>query len=70
MNVYCLDCDAEIALNADIALWDEVTCTVCGNVMQVISLDPLELDYGVDTWDDADNWDDQDEPEDESESAA
>jgi transcription elongation factor Elf1 len=68
VNVTCLECDAEVAVSPDVALWAEITCAACGLVMEVINLDPLELDYALDDewdeesgWEDEEAWDDVDE---------
>jgi lysine biosynthesis protein LysW len=44
---YCPDCEQEIDLGARPREGQEVTCPNCGIYLEVISLDPLELDWAV-----------------------
>ena len=46
--VDCLDCGAELALIGAIDLGQQVTCPECGTVMEVVGLDPIEVDWVYD----------------------
>jgi alpha-aminoadipate carrier protein LysW len=63
----CPDCDAEINLGADPRLGQKITCPNCEVELEVVSLDPLELNWDVseseDEWDD--DWDDDDGDDDD-----
>ena len=41
----CLDCGAELILVGAIDLGHKVTCPECGTVMEVVGLDPMEVDW-------------------------
>jgi alpha-aminoadipate carrier protein LysW len=54
----CIDCDARFKLNPAPRLGQIITCPECGTELEVISLDPLELDWAYyDEYDDDDDWD-------------
>jgi alpha-aminoadipate carrier protein LysW len=60
-SAYCPDCDGRIALNPHATVGQRVTCPNCDSDLEVISVDPLELDWAYDwSWDD-----DEDEEEDD-----
>ena len=60
-TAYCPDCDGRITLNPHAVVGQRVTCTHCDSDLEVISVDPLELDWAYDwSWDD-----DEDEEEDD-----
>ena len=52
----CPDCGAPVQLGKTAKEGHQIECSECGAVLEVISLDPPELDYA--DWDD---WDDEDE---------
>lgn len=59
-TVYCPDCDEKIVLNPYIRLGRKLECPHCDADLEVISLDPLELDLVYD-WsfeedEDEDDW--------------
>jgi lysine biosynthesis protein LysW len=59
-RAYCPDCDGRIALNPA-RMGQKITCPHCDADLEVISTDPLELDWVYD-WE----WDeDEDEDEDD-----
>lgn len=64
-KAYCLNCDEAISvLNPRIGA--TVICPECGAEMEVISVNPLELDFPLDEdWEDDEEWEDEDEWEDE-----
>jgi hypothetical protein len=59
-STYCPDCDERIVLNPKPQVGRKITCPHCEADLEVISTEPLELDWSYD-WD----WDeDEDEEED------
>lgn len=44
----CPNCDARFQLDEEVRLWSRVTCPECGADLEVIELDPLELDFYMD----------------------
>jgi hypothetical protein len=68
--IHCLSCDGEIRIG-DPRPGAKITCPECGDVLEIVGTDPLEVDYPADDdWDDGsqndqdwdeDEWDDQDE---------
>lgn len=60
-TVYCLDCDRKIVLNLAHKPGDSVSCTSCGAEFEIVSMDPPELEWLYEDYDDA--YDD-DEPSD------
>jgi len=64
-RVSCPDCDGRIDLNPNPELGQKVICPHCDAELEVIGLDPLEVDWVEDwTWDD-DEDDDYDEDDDD-----
>ena len=59
-TVYCPDCDTRITLNPHVRLGQRFRCYECDAELEVISVDPLEVDW-ADIWDD----DDQDQDDDD-----
>lgn len=57
----CPDCDADVHVDTDSDKGDMVTCDECGTTLEVVGLDPVELDIVDDDEDDAA---DEDEEED------
>lgn len=45
---YCLDCDHEIELGFTLTMGQRVKCPNCGVVLEIISTDPIELDWVYD----------------------
>ena len=58
---YCPDCDGQITLH-HARLGQKVVCPYCDTQLEVIDLEPLELDWAVD-WPDEDEWADEREAE-------
>ena len=65
-NVYCPDCDGKIVINPRVQLGQKLVCPHCDAELEVISADPVELDWAYDwSWDeDEDNDEDEDEDDD------
>ncbi|MDD3827779.1 MAG: lysine biosynthesis protein LysW [Anaerolineae bacterium] len=61
-DAYCPDCDGKIVLPPDVKLSQKLTCPHCEAELEVISLDPVELDWAYD-WE----WDEEEEEEEEEE---
>jgi len=60
----CPGCDTKIYFHRPPKLGDFVSCTECGDMVEVINLAPLTLDWSID--DDDDVWlDDDDDNDDE-----
>ena len=45
---YCLDCEREIDLGSSPTLKQRITCPHCDVKLEVINVDPLELDWVYD----------------------
>ena len=56
MSPTCPDCGTNVQLGKTVKQGHQIECPDCGTVLEVISLDPLELDYA--DWDD---WDDEED---------
>ena len=64
MKAQCPECDAWIKVPGSTELWDVVMCPNCDTDLQLISVDPPELDY-ADYDDDNDyDYDDYDDDDD------
>lgn len=61
-RVFCLDCDERITLNPGLKLGSRFTCPNCDAEMEVISVDPVEIDWAYDDsgYDDEEYEDDED----------
>ena len=56
----CPDCDDIVRMKAKPRIGLKVTCPICDAELEVVGIDPLELEWAVDDdWDD-DDWDDDD----------
>ncbi|MGD8624814.1 MAG: lysine biosynthesis protein LysW [Anaerolineae bacterium] len=62
-NLYCPDCDGKIVLNPHAKLGQKLACPHCEAELEVIGVDPVELDWAYDwSWDeDDDDYDDDDD---------
>lgn len=56
----CPECEEEVFVDADSEQGDVVTCDECGARLEVVGLDPVELDVYEDTNFDDDDDDDSD----------
>ena len=64
-TVFCLDCDRKLTLTQDNVVGDIIICDSCEAEFQIVSIEPPEIawlydDYEDEDWDD-DNWDEDDE---------
>jgi alpha-aminoadipate carrier protein LysW len=55
----CPECDADVHVDTDVDKGESVSCEECGTELEVVGLDPVELDIGEE--DDLDDDDDEDE---------
>ncbi|MBN1287655.1 MAG: hypothetical protein JXB47_19795 [Anaerolineae bacterium] len=55
----CPECDAWVNVKDSVELGDIVTCPECETRLEIVGLNPLELDY-ADDWED-DDYDDDDD---------
>jgi lysine biosynthesis protein LysW len=58
-STYCPDCDEKIVLKTTPEVGQRITCPHCESELEVISVDPLELDWAYD-WE----WEDEEEEDD------
>ena len=59
----CPDCEAEVHISLDADKGDKVTCDECGTELEVVGLDPVELDIVEEDLDDDEFLDDDEEDE-------
>jgi hypothetical protein len=64
ITVSCLDCEGQIELTFQPVEGQIITCPSCEAELEVISVQPLELDFYYEDWEDED-WEDEDWDEDE-----
>jgi len=57
----CPECDADVHVDTDSDKGDAVTCAECESKLEIVGLDPVELDI----IDDDEDFDDDEEDEDE-----
>ena len=57
----CPDCEAEVHVALDADKGDSITCEECGTPLEVVGLDPVELDIAEEDADDDLDDDDEDE---------
>ena len=43
--IYCVDCDEKMTLSGRVEMGQIVSCPECGTAMEVISLDPVKVDW-------------------------
>jgi alpha-aminoadipate carrier protein LysW len=53
----CPECDAEVQVDEDMDKGDVVECDDCGTMLEVVGLDPIELD--VATEEEEDDWEEE-----------
>lgn len=56
----CPECDADVQVDEDADKGDTVECDDCGMMLEVVGLDPIELDVATND-DDDDDWEDDEE---------
>jgi lysine biosynthesis protein LysW len=47
-TTFCLDCEKEVELGSNPTIGSRVICPRCGVVMEIINVEPLELDWVFD----------------------
>jgi alpha-aminoadipate carrier protein LysW len=65
LSARCPECETRVAIPATAELWDMVTCRTCGTELEVVDLDPPELDYWYDPDEDYDDDDFDDDDDDD-----
>jgi alpha-aminoadipate carrier protein LysW len=45
ISTWCVECDSRISLRIMPEMGDIITCHECGTQLEVVGLDPLELDW-------------------------
>jgi lysine biosynthesis protein LysW len=56
----CPHCERNVKLSGETWLGKRVSCPHCGEELEVVELNPVELDYAFDDEDDDDDYDDDD----------
>ncbi len=56
----CPECDVEVHVDEDVEKGDLIECDDCGASLEVVGLDPIELDLAPDD-EDEDQYDDDDD---------
>ncbi|HEU4596906.1 MAG TPA: hypothetical protein VFS10_17365 [Pyrinomonadaceae bacterium] len=56
----CPECDADVHVDTDADKGDSVSCDECGTELEIVGLDPVELDIAEEDLD-ADDDDEEDE---------
>lgn len=57
----CPDCEADVHVDTDADKGDVVTCDECGSSLEVVGLDPIELDIMEEGDEDSDDLDDDED---------
>ena len=58
---YCPECSEEVYVDSDAEQGDVVSCDECGTELEVVGLDPLELDVYEEDYDSDDDLEDEDD---------
>ncbi len=66
----CPECNTILPVSPDVALYDRLYCEECGALLEVVSLNPLELEYVFDyedleeeeelEWEEEEEWEEED----------
>jgi lysine biosynthesis protein LysW len=59
----CPECEAEVHVDTDADKGDLVTCEECATSLEIVGLDPVELDIVEDADDEEDDFGDEDDEE-------
>lgn len=62
----CPECSEEVYVDAETEQGDVVSCDECGTDLEIVGLDPVELDIYEEDYDDFDDDDDFDDSDDDS----
>lgn len=57
----CKNCEAEVHVDLDADKGDTVICDECSTELEIVGLDPVELDIAEEDLDDDDDAEDEDE---------
>lgn len=55
VTITCLECGANVQLEQIIDLHDVVTCKQCGTDLEIVGLDPVEVEIVEEDYDDDDD---------------
>ena len=55
----CPECDADVFVDSDADKGDSISCDECGTDLEIVGLDPIELDIVDDDEDDGDEDDEE-----------
>jgi lysine biosynthesis protein LysW len=59
IKVNCLECDEPIQVDSELMLGEVITCDACLSELEVVSLNPIKLEFFYEgDWDDEDDEDD------------
>lgn len=65
----CPECNTILPVPSDAALYDRLYCEECGALLEIVSLNPLELEYVFDyedleeeelEWEEEEEWEEED----------
>ena len=59
----CPECEAEVHVDTDADKGDVVTCEECTTDLEIVGLDPVELDIAEDDAEDEEDYGDEDDEE-------
>ena len=59
----CPECNAKLIVSQDLERWDRIFCNVCNIELEVVGLDPLDLEVVYDFDDDDNTLDELEEDE-------
>jgi DNA-directed RNA polymerase subunit M/transcription elongation factor TFIIS len=66
-KTYCPSCDGVITIDRP-RISDRITCANCGDELEIINVEPFEVDYLFDDdWEDEEDGEDEEDWEDEDE---
>ncbi|MGC9394310.1 MAG: hypothetical protein ACP5J4_05600 [Anaerolineae bacterium] len=63
----CPECNGKLVIPSDLERWDRIFCEVCGIELEVVDVNPLELEAVYDFEDDDNALDELEEDEDDLE---
>jgi alpha-aminoadipate carrier protein LysW len=55
----CPECEAEIHVDEDVDKGEIITCLECDAELEVVGLDPIELDFALQDEDDYDDYEEE-----------
>jgi len=67
VTIICIDCDEPIYLESKPKIGQIITCSNCDAQLEVIDIDPIELDWAYLEPEEDEDWDWEDDDDDEDE---